>query len=112
MNETLAQLLNDCAAAPGALGCVVRLSDHANHVASYHQACPAENLERTMSHLINALAMLTAHELTVQRLSWTFSAGRIFLATRPDGGLFILITLNDAHAAEFFDRMALQFYLV
>ena len=112
MNETLTQLLNDCAAAPGALGCIVRLSDHANHVSSYHQACPAENLEKIMFHLINALAMLTAHELTVQRLSWTFSAGRIFLATRPDGALFSLITQNDTHAAEFFDRMVLQFYLL
>jgi hypothetical protein len=110
MNEALTHLFKDCASAPGALGCGVRLPDRISHVCSYHKSCPAETLEKTILHLANASALLATHDLTAQRLAWTFAAGRIFVAIRPDGAIFSLVTRTDANAIEFFDRMTLQFY--
>jgi len=112
MNEALAHLFKDCASAPGALGCVVRLPDRTNRVCSYRKDCPAETLEKTILHLANAAALLANHDLTAQRLAWTFAGGRIFAAIRADGAIFSLVTQTDANAIEFFDRMILQFYFV
>lgn len=112
MNEALEHLFQDCASAPGALGCGVRLPNRTSHVRSYHPDYPREILEKTILHLSNASALLASHDLTAQRLAWTFSNGRIFLATRPDGACFSLVTRSDASAIEFFDRMTLQFYFV
>lgn len=112
MNEVIDHLFQDCAAAPGALGCGVRLPDHTSHVRSFHQSCSDETLEKIILHLANASALLASHDLTAQRLAWTYANGRIFVAVRPDGAIFSLVTKTDANAIEFFDRMTLQFYFV
>ena len=112
MNEALDHLFKDCAAAPGALGCGVRLPDRTSHVCSLHPDCTKEALEKTLNHLANATTLLAGHELAAQRLAWTFSNGRIFVAIRPDGAIFSLVTQADANAVEFFDRMTFQFFCV
>jgi hypothetical protein len=112
MSETLNHLFRDCAAAPGALGCGVRLPDRTNHVRSHHQDCSNEALEKTLIHLANVTALLAGHDLAAQRLAWTFAGGRIFVAIRPDGAVFSLVTRADANAVEFFDRMVFQFFFV
>ena len=112
MNEALDQLLKECAAAPGALGSGVRLPDRTNHVCSHHRDCSKEALEKTLIHLANATSLLAGHDLAAQRLAWTFSNGRIFVAIRPDGALFGLVTQTNTDAVEFFDRMTFQFFSV
>jgi hypothetical protein len=109
MNEALNQLLKDCAAAPGVIGCGVRLPDRTTHVRSHDRDCSKEALEKNLVHLANATALLINHDFAAQRISWTFAGGRIFVAIRPDGALFSLVTRVDAKAGEFFDRMTLQF---
>jgi len=112
MNETLAHLFEDCAAAPGALGCGVRLPDHTCHVRSLHPDWPNEALEKTLLHLANAASLLASHDIAAQRLAWTFAQARIFVAIRPDGAIFGLVTQSEASAVEFFDRMTFQFFCV
>ena len=109
MNELFASLFEACAAAPGALGCGVCLPNHARCVRSYHQDCTNASLEKTLLDLSGAVALLAGHDLTGHRLAWTFATGKIFLATRPDGALFCLVTRAKADAGEFFDQMTAQF---
>jgi hypothetical protein len=111
-NEALELLLTDCAGAPGALGCGVRLPDRSSHVRSHSPSCSKESLERNLVHLANVTTLLAGHDLAAQRLAWTFAGGRIFVAIRPDGAIFSLITQTDAKAVEFFDRMTFQFFSV
>src|SRR5665213_3253362 len=105
MNEALKHFLEDCLSAPSALGCGVRLADRSNHVSSFHQGYPEAAMEKTMLHLANAMALLSNQDMAGQRLAWSFASGKIHVATRPDGALFCLVTLNNEHAIEFFDRM-------
>ena len=112
MNEALLNLLSDCATAPGALGCGVRMPDRTNHISSYHPDYPVEAIEKTLLHLANATALLASHELAAQRLAWTFSGGRIFVAIRPDGAIFSMVTRGETSGVAFFDRMTFQFFFV
>jgi len=109
MNEPLAQLFDDCGAAPGALGCGVRLPDRTSRIRSFHKDCPGEALEKALLHLTSAVSLLAGHDLAGQRLVWTFAGGRLFTTTRPDGALFCLVTQAGADVGEFFDRRAAQF---
>lgn len=110
MNEALLQFLQDCATAPGALGGGIRLPDRTHQVRSYHPSCPAETLEKTILHLAHSLALLSSHDLTAQRLAWTFAGGRILVAIRPDGAVFSLVTKSETATIDFFDQLALRFY--
>jgi hypothetical protein len=109
MNEALARLFDDSAAAPGALGCGVRLPDRTSRVRSFHPDCPPESLEKVLLHLTSAAALLAGHDLSGHRLVWTFTGGKLFTTTRPDGALFCLVTRAGADAAEFFDQLAAGF---
>lgn len=109
MNEALARLFDDCAAAPGALGCGVRMPDRTSRVRSFQPDCPNESLEKALLHLTSATALLASHDLAGRRIAWTFTGGKMFITTRPDGALFCLVTQAKMDAGEFFDRLAAQF---
>ena len=109
MNESLARLFNDCAAAPGALGCGLRLPDRTSRVRSFHADCPNESLEKVMLHLAGASTLLASHDLVGHRVAWTFANGKLFVTSRPDGALFCLITQAKTDASEFFDQLVAQF---
>ncbi len=109
MNEPLARLFDDSAAAPGALGCGLRLPDRTSRVRSFHADCTNEALEKAMLHLASASALLASHDLAGHRIAWTFANGKLFITARPDGALFCLVTQAKTDAGEFFDRLATQF---
>lgn len=109
MNEPLAHIFTDCASAPGAFGCGVRLPDRTSRVKSFHPDCTTESLERALLYLTNATAMLSGHDLAGHRTVWTFATGKLFVTTRTDGALFCLITRGGADAGDFFDQMIARF---
>lgn len=109
MNEPLAQLFDECAAAPGALGCGLRLPDRTSRVRSFASDCPGEALEKTLLHLGGAVTLLAGHDLAGHRLAWTFAGGRLLAATRADGALFCLATRAEADPGEFFNRLVEKF---
>ena len=109
MNEALASLFDNCATAPGALGCGLRLPDRTSRVRSFHADCPNDSLEKAMLHLASASALLASHDLAGRRVAWTFANGKLFVTSRPDGALFCLITQAKTDAGEFFDQLAAQF---
>ncbi len=109
MNETLARFFDDCAAVPGALGCGVRLPDRTSRVRSFHADYSKESLERALLHLNSATALLSSHDLSGHRITWTFTGGNLLVTTRPDGALFCLFTGPRVVAGEFFDGLAAEF---
>lgn len=111
MNEPLAHIFNECASAPGAFGCGVRLPDRTSRVRSFHPECTGESLEKTLLHLTSATSMLASHDLAGHRMAWTFAGGKLFVTTRNDGALFCLITRGGADAADFFDQMTTRFVI-
>ena len=68
MNEALASLFDNCATAPGALGCGLRLPDRTSRVRSFHADCPNDSLEKAMLHLASASALLASHDLAGRRV--------------------------------------------
>jgi len=109
MSEALAHLFDDCAAAPGALGCGVRLGNRTCLVRSHDRNCTDEALEKSLHHLADAAGLVAGHGLAARRLAWTFASGKALVTTRADGALFVLLTRADADAGEFFDRMTSKF---
>ncbi len=109
MSETLARLLEGCAAAPGAIGCGVRQPGRPSHVQSFHKEFSSEALEKALLHLANANALMANHDISGKWVTWKFAHAQIFATTRSDGALFCLITRRGAEAGEFFESMASRF---
>ncbi len=109
MNEALAHIFSDCASAPGAFGCGVRLPDRTSRVKSFHPDCTTGALEKTLLHLTSAASMLASHDLAGHRMAWQFTGGKLFVTTRADGALFCLITRGGADAGDFFNQMTARF---
>jgi hypothetical protein len=112
MNEALAHFFEDCTVAPGALGCGARLPDRTCLVRSYAPSCTAESLEKSLHHLADATSLFAGHGLASNLLAWTFATGRLYVAARPDGALFVLVTRADVDAGEFFSEVAGRFFML
>lgn len=109
MNQALASLFDECANAPGALGCGVRLPDRTNRVRSFDPGFPNESLEKALLHLASSVAILDGQDLVGGQFVWTFAGGHLHVATRNDGALFCLVTRKETGAREFFDRVLAHF---
>lgn len=110
MNEALAHLFEDCALAPGALGCGVRLPDRTCLAGVYAPECTKEMLEKSLHHLADATGLFAGHGLAANLLAWTFASGKLYVATRPDGALLVLVIRAEVEAGEFFSQIAARFF--
>ena len=109
MNEALASIFEECAKAPGALGCGVRLPDRTSRVRSFDRECPGESIEKALLHLTSTVALLSSQDLVGHHLTWAFAAGKLHVAIRNDGALFCLAVRKDAGGVEFCEGMLGKF---
>jgi hypothetical protein len=109
MNQALASLFEECANAPGALGCGVRLPDRTNRVRSFDRDFPDQALEKALLHLASSVAILDGQDLVGGQFVWAFAGGSLYVATRNDGALFCLVTRKESGAREFFDGILAHF---
>ncbi|HUA69344.1 MAG TPA: hypothetical protein VMA13_12415 [Candidatus Saccharimonadales bacterium] len=109
MNDTLQEWLATGAIATGMMGCGMRLPDSTCLSYSFNEMCPREHLDQILHQFAGAMTLLTGHGLAPNRLVWTFDQGQIFMITRPDGALLILVIQPNTDAAENVDQLAEEF---
>ncbi len=110
MNQALASLFDECATAPGALGCGVRLPDRTNRVRSFDDECGEAAIEKSLIHLFGATTILASNDLVARQFCWGFATGQLLIAIRDDGALFCLITRKTAGAKEHFQQLVPKFF--
>jgi hypothetical protein len=109
MNQALASVFEECASAPGALGCGVRLPDRTNRTRSFSHECDDTAIEKTLVHLYGATTILAGNDLAARQFVWGFASGQLLIAIRDDGALFCLITRKTAGAKEHFQQLVPKF---
>lgn len=97
-------------AAPGLLGCALRLPDATCVSYSFDKMCPRKKLDEILQQLAGTMTSLAGHGLPPHRLTWTFELGQIVLISRTDGTLLAMATRPDTEAAENVDQLAEEFF--
>ena len=97
-------------AAPGLLGCGLRLPDATCVSYSFDKMCSRKKLDEILQQLAETMTCLAGQGLTPHRLTWTFELGQIFLISRTDGTLLAMATRPDTEAAENVDQLAEEFF--